>query len=97
MESTGADLTSVENEVPEKVSEKPADFEVQVSTAQLKNEASPYTALTDSLKGGVGNGQKQIRFFGPRFLAIWVMPIAITGILMEFLFISPLRNLNPFN
>ena len=67
------------------------------STTGITNEASPYTALTESLQQGVGGKEKQIRFFGPRFLAIWVMPMAITGIVMEFLFISPLRNLNPFN
>ena len=63
----------------------------------FKNPSNPYNALSDSMKEGVGGGSGKIRFFGPRFLAIWVMPMAITGIVMEFLFISPLRNLNPFN
>ena len=67
------------------------------STSEVVNAATPYTALTDTLKEGVGAEEKQMRFFGPRFLAIWVIPTAITGIVMEFLFISPLRNLNPFN
>lgn len=75
----------------------PSPVEVQTSTSSFKNPAQPYTALTDSLKEGVGSGPKKMRFFGPRFMAIWVMPMALTGIVMEFLFVGPLRNLNPFN
>ena len=67
------------------------------SGSVVKNASQPYTALKDSLKEGVGSSPSRIRFFGPRFLVIWVMPIAVTGILMEFLFVSPLRNINPFN
>ncbi len=67
------------------------------STPQFKNPASPYTALKDSVKEGVGGSSTQMRFFGPRFMTIWVMPIAITGIVMEFLFVAPLRNLAPFS
>ncbi len=70
---------------------------VQVSTPEFKNPASPYTALKSSLKEGVGNSPEKIKFFGPRFMSIWVMPIALTGIVMEFLFVSPLRNSNPFS
>ena len=69
----------------------------QNSSPTFKNAASPYTALSDSIKEGVGNRPNKIRFFGPRFMAIWVMPIALTGIVMEFLFISPLRSSNPFS
>ena len=67
------------------------------SSATFKNPANPYTALNDSLKEGVGSGSKKIKFFGPRFMTIWVMPIAVTGIIMEVLFVGPLRNTNPFN
>ena len=71
--------------------------EAQPSSASFKNPAQPYTALSESLSQGVGSGPKKMRFFGPRFMTIWVMPIAVTGILMEFLFVGPLRNANPFN
>ena len=71
--------------------------DLKVSSPSFKNAASPYSALTDSMREGVGNGPRKMRFFGPRFMTIWVMPIAVTGILMEFLFVGPLRNVNPLN
>tara|TARA_B100000700_G_scaffold329533_2_gene451588 strand:+ start:3126 stop:3407 length:282 start_codon:yes stop_codon:yes gene_type:complete len=61
-------------------------------TNRIKNPSSPWTALNDSMKD-----PSTMKFFGPRFMAVWVMPIAVTGIIMEFLFVSPLRNINPFN
>ncbi len=51
-----------------------------------------YTATKDVF---AGNGK--MRFFGGRFLAIWVLPMAITGVVMEFLFVGPLMGVNPFN
>ena len=74
-----------------------AALDLKVSSPSFKNAASPYSALTDSMREGVGNGPRKMRFFGPRFMTIWVMPIAVTGILMEFLFVGPLRNVNPLN
>jgi len=71
--------------------------EIKTSSPSFKNAASPYTALSAGMREGVGNGPKKMRFFGPRFMTIWVMPIAVTGILMEFLFVGPLRNVNPLN
>ncbi|AAQ00537.1 MULTISPECIES: hypothetical protein [Prochlorococcus] len=50
-----------------------------------------YTSTKQSLEG---NGS--MRFFGARFLAIWVLPLAITGIFMEYLFVAPLTGSNPF-
>ncbi len=61
-------------------------------TNLIKNPSSPWTALNDSMQE-----PRKMRFFGPRFMTVWVMPIAVVGIVMEFLFISPLRNANPFN
>ena len=55
----------------------------------------PETLYT-SLKG-VFKGQDHLRFFDHRFIAIWVLPIAFTGIVFEVLFISPTRNTFPFN
>ena len=42
------------------------------------------------------DGSNSIRFFGVRFKTIWVLPLAITGIIMEYLFISPLTGRVPF-
>ena len=43
------------------------------------------------------NGEDHLRFFDHRFIAIWVLPIAITGIIFELLFIAPTKNTLPFN
>ena len=45
-----------------------------------------YTSTRNALEG-----QHSIRFFGPRFLVIWVLPFAITGIVIDYLFIYPLN------
>ena len=55
----------------------------------------PETLYT-SLKG-VFKGEDHLRFFDHRFIAIWVLPIALTGIVFEVLFISPSKNTFPFN
>ncbi len=87
-------ILSPEKSIDQSSTSKPV---VQVSTPEFKNPASPYTALKSSLQEGVGSSPEKIKFFGPRFMTIWVMPIALTGIVMEFLFVSPLRNSNPFS
>ena len=55
----------------------------------------PETLYT-SLKG-VFKGEDHLRFFDHRFIAIWVLPIALTGIVFEVLFISPIKSTFPFN
>ena len=55
----------------------------------------PETLYT-SLKG-VFKGEDHLRFFDHRFIAIWVLPFALTGIVFEVLFISPAKNTFPFN
>ena len=55
----------------------------------------PETLYT-SLKG-VFKGEDHLRFFDHRFIAIWVLPIALTGIVFEVLFISPTKSTFPFN
>ena len=55
----------------------------------------PETLYT-SLKG-VFKGEDHLRFFDHRFIAIWVLPIALTGIVFELLFITPTKNSFPFN
>ena len=86
MTSSGDVNTLVEGVVEEKgeVDDNP--------TNQIKNPSSPWTALEEPMKD-----QTKMRFFGFRFMSVWVLPMAVTGIVMEFLFVSPLRNVNPFN
>ena len=57
-----------------------------------KQPETLYTALK-----GVFKGDDHLRFFDHRFIAIWVLPIALTGIIFEILFISPANNTSPFN
>ena len=64
----------------------------------IKNGPSykrPETLYT-SLKG-VFKGEDHLRSFDHRFIAIWVWPFALTGIVFEVLFISPTTNTFPFN
>ncbi len=64
----------------------------------MKNGPSykkPETLYT-SLKGFF-NGEDHLRFFDNRFIAIWILPFALTGIVFEMLFISPTKNIFPFN
>tara|TARA_Y100001970_G_C14245223_1_gene867663 strand:- start:3788 stop:4288 length:501 start_codon:yes stop_codon:yes gene_type:complete len=58
---------------------------------QIKGPETLHTSMIEVFKG-----KQRLKFFGPRFIAIWVLPFAITGIIMEFLFVSPMKNLNPF-
>ena len=64
----------------------------------IKNGPSykrPETLYT-SLKG-VFKGEDHLRFFDHRFIGIWVLPIALTGIVFEILLIAPTNNTSPFN
>ena len=66
--------------------------------SQISNGPSykrPETLYT-SIKG-VFKGEDHLRFFDHRFIAIWVLPIALTGIVFEVLFISPTKSTFPFN
>ena len=51
-----------------------------------------FTALRNVFKG-----EDYLRFFDHRFIGIWVLPIALTGILFEILLIAPTNNTSPFN
>ena len=55
----------------------------------------PETLFT-SLKS-VFRGKDHLRFFDHRFIGIWVLPIALTGIVFEILLIAPTNNTSPFN
>ena len=58
---------------------------------EVKRAETIYTSSRKSFEGS-----SQMRFMGPRFMAVWILPMAITGTVMELLFVSPLRNVNPF-
>jgi len=45
----------------------------------------------------VFKGKDHLRFFDHRFIGIWVLPIALTGIVFEILLIAPTNNTTPFN
>ena len=51
-----------------------------------------YTSLKNVFKGN-----DHIRFFDHRFIGVWVLPIALTGIVFEILLIAPTNNTSPFN
>ena len=57
-----------------------------------KQPETLYTSLKNVFKG-----IDHLRFFDHRFIGIWVLPIALTGIVFEILFIAPTNNTSPFN
>ena len=58
---------------------------------EIKGDETIYTNTKN-----IFEGKDTMRFFGFRFMSIWVFPIAITGAVMEFLFVGPLKGTNPF-
>ncbi len=58
---------------------------------EVKGAETIYTSSRKSFEGS-----SQMRFMSPRFMAVWILPMAITGTVMEFLFVSPLSKVNPF-
>ena len=57
-----------------------------------KQPETLFTALRSVFKG-----EDHLTFFDHRFIGIWVLPIAITGIVFEILLIAPTNNTAPFN
>ena len=57
-----------------------------------KQPETLHTALKNVFKGN-----DHLRFFDHRFIGIWVLPIAITGIIFEVLLIAPFNNAPPFS
>tara|TARA_B100000214_G_scaffold356131_1_gene314494 strand:+ start:374 stop:895 length:522 start_codon:yes stop_codon:yes gene_type:complete len=57
----------------------------------VKDTETIYTMSRDAFAGKGG-----MKFMGIRFMSIWVFPFAITGAVMEFLFVGPLKGTNPF-
>ena len=60
-------------------------------TYSVKDTETVYTMTKNAFSGEGG-----MKFMGIRFMSIWVFPFAITGAVMEFLFVGPLRGTNPF-
>ena len=58
---------------------------------EIKGDETIYTNTKN-----IFQGKDTMRFFGFRFMSIWVFPIAITGAVMEFLFVRPINGTNPF-
>ena len=61
------------------------------NTYTVKDTETVYTMTKDAFAGKGG-----MKFMGVRFMSIWVFPMAITGAVMEFLFVGPLKGTNPF-
>ena len=57
-----------------------------------KQPETLYTVLKN-----VFQGNDHLRFFDHRFIGIWVLPIALTGIVFEILLIAPTNNTSPFS
>ena len=57
-----------------------------------KQPETLFTSLRNVFKG-----EDHLRFFDHRFIGIWVLPIALTGIVFEILLIAPTNNSSPFN
>ena len=65
-----------------------------------EKETKPYLIRGDETiytnTKNVFAGKEKMKFFGFRFMSIWVFPMAVTGAFMEFLFVGPLKGTNPF-
>ena len=61
------------------------------NTYTVQDTETVYTMTKDAFAGKGG-----MKCMGIRFMSIWVFPIAITGAVMEFLFVGPLMGTNPF-
>ncbi len=61
------------------------------NTYTVQDTETVYTMTKDAFAGKGG-----MKFMGIRFMSIWVFPVAITGAVMEFLFVGPLMGTNPF-
>ena len=63
----------------------------KISTS-YKQPETLYTIMKQVFKGN-----DNLRFFDHRFIGIWVLPFALTGIVFEILFIAPTNNTSPFH
>ena len=63
----------------------------KISTS-YKQPETLYTTMKQVFKGN-----DNLRFFDHKFIGIWVLPFALTGIVFEILFIEPTNNTSPFH
>ena len=63
----------------------------KISTS-YKQPETLYTTMKQVFKGN-----DNLRFFDHKFIGIWVLPFALTGIVFEILFIAPTNNTSPFH
>ena len=61
------------------------------NTYTVRDTETVYTMTKDAFAGKGG-----MKFMGIRFMSIWVFPMAIMGVIMEFLFVGPMKGTNPF-
>ena len=66
-------------------------YEPSKAGPSYKQPETLYTSLKNVFKGN-----DHLRFFDHRFIGIWVLPIALTGIIFEILLIAPINNTSPF-
>ena len=67
-------------------------YSPSVNGPSYKQPETLFTALRSVFKG-----KDHLRFFDHRFIGIWVLPIALTGIVFEIILIAPTNNTLPFN
>ena len=70
--------------------------ELLQSTGKVTNETNKKGPKPSNANKNYKQYQK-IKFFGFKFMSIWVFPMAALGILMEFLIISPIKGAIAFS
>tara|TARA_B100000902_G_C26928154_1_gene725021 strand:+ start:140 stop:553 length:414 start_codon:yes stop_codon:yes gene_type:complete len=67
-------------------------YSPSITGPSYKQPETLYTSLKNVFKG-----TDHLRFFDHRFIGVWVLPIALTGIVFEILLIAPTNNTSPFS
>ena len=67
-------------------------YESGINDSYEVSDTETVYAMTKDAFAGKGG----MKFMGIRFMSIWVFPVAITGAVIEFLFVGPLKGTNPF-
>ncbi len=88
---TSKELSTYTEETDSEESRK----EIFQSTDKVTNETSKKVPNPSNANKNYKQYRK-IKFFGFKFMSVWVFPMAALGISMEFLFISPIRGTIPF-
>ena len=75
---------------------KSSSFVKPYSSSKISPSYKQPETLYTTLKH-VFKGNDNLRFFDHKFIGIWVLPFALTGIVFEILFIAPTNNTSPFH